>query len=1222
MCPTQNTSEQTGAESGPWELFSDASRDNPTQIEHGPWENYANADDRAPLRSYVQKNLDALNRPAGGDPSAPKPAVDFLDAFVAGLQVTSGGLAIRNKMPDTILPEHASLAMKTAMTLGQVAGDAPAALVGGMIGEGAGPPGLMAGAYALPAGLRAQYVQDIQQGKVRSFEDFWARTASTAWEMVKGATTGIATSASGGISAEKLAEAGLSPMIQGGGKLAAELAAMTTIGKGLEGQVPKPEDFALGAIALAGLHGTVKLAAEMPDYARNIQSKLQDTYAETGLQPHEIITEAAQNPVLRQELLSSDRAVPNSLEPVRQPVPPEFAPKLSKMVDAKVPAELQTPAAGLDPEFSPIEMPRVQAPEPPETPSATPSDLSDSKAAILSRVGEVTKDKGWSWNKFYTGALDQFNPIRQLRDALTGDEPLPANEDPYMLASKMRAAGTGAAEVFIDHGPIGFESREATGTPSLKAILEPFKGDFDGFRAYAIAARAVELEGRGIETGVPIEQAKSYVEANRDKYGEGFQKLVNFQNDTLAYLRDSGVISEEGYKTIVDKNRAYLPFTRISEGEAGGKGRGGLNPIKSITGSDAKIVDPIESVIRNTFAYVKTAEQNRARLALVDLAAKSDSGLITEVTPPTKAVAATDAELAAYFRANGIEASDPETLTLFRKQASPLGKDEIAVMRDGKRYAYNVGEDAAKALNATDYQAPNLMLKAISIPAKMIRTGAVETIDFLSRHFVRDQTNAFVLSDNGYVPVIDALKGLKSYFKEDETYQRWLSSGGGMSSLVSLDRDYIQPKIFELSKETGLIDKATNVLKNPLQVMQAMAEAITSAPRLGEFARAEEAGKSIDEAAYAARNVTIDNQRIGADNSVRAMSLINAFWNTRIQGIDRMVRAFTDDPVRTATRASLAITLPSVLLWWENHDDPRYQELPRWQKDLFWIVMTQDHVFRIPKPFEMGILFGSAPERILDALFEKNPDAFKGFGSALLGGAVPNPIPTAFMPAIEQFANRSWLTGGNLVPHSLEGVAPAYQYSSYTSETAKALGKMIGYVPGVRDIGPGNVTLASPMVIENYVRAWTGGMGTYALQLADKALQATGIASPPPKAEATLADMPIIKSFVVRYPSAQAQSIQDFYDNFQKSQTTFATMRDLAKTGQAKELQRYTEMQSAMPRLSGIEQALSNQNRMIQVINRNPEMSPSDKRQLIDKVYLTMIQVARAGNEAMRGLRE
>lgn len=1146
--------------------------------------------------------------------------------------------------------------------------------------------GAAAGAWAAPAALRSLYIDQIKKGDISSFSDFFARASGATWEAMKGAVTGAATEGIGGLAAGSLSAA---PAIsQVAGKTAAQLATMTTVGKAMEGQMPTSRDFVDGAVMLVGLHGLGEAVGQGADFTNTVKGKLQDIYAKTGLKPEDVLAEAQTNPVVKQQLLSDETGIPDQFRGmVETPTLPvdyegkaaEYDAKVKayqnvaeptaeqkeqytqlvqdrdehndqwaehqKALDGAVPLESETMDAkipqGMDEQsdvlgkgFAPDQAPQVLKPaEAPEPTAAKGPDLTDvgnteqtDKEAILSRVGaEDEQGKKFSWDDLRTKTLDDLNPVKQLTDALTGKEKLPAAQDPNVLARLARASG-GMAETFIDHGPRDFETREKTGTPSLKQILSPFKDDMDGFKAYAIASRTLELEGRGIETGVPLDEAKSYVDANKGKYEEGFQHLQDFQNDTLKYLRDSGIISSDTYDASVAQNQAYIPFNRIQEGEAGGSGRASLKPIKQIFGSDLPIADPLESIIKNTFAYTKLAEENRAKITLVNLASKSEVGeqYVEKVPTPVRPIQVSEQETAKFMADNGIE-GDPSTFNIFRPLSEPLSQDEIAVMRDGKREVYNVGEPVAKALQANGYQTPGMILKALSIPAKMIRTGAIETPDFLARHLIRDQANAFVNSKNGYIPFLDTIRGLSSYFKEDDNYQDWLASGGAMSNVVSMDRDYVQGKVFELSQETGLMDKAKNVLKNPLQIMQAAAEAITSAPRLGEFAKAQEAGKSMEESAYDSRNVTVDNQRMGADPSIRAMSMITAFWNTHVQGMDNLARSFQDDPSGTAAKMALSITLPSVLLWYANKDDERVQDLPHWEKDLFWIVGTKDNIYRIPKPFEQGVLFGSSVERTLQSFYEKDPHAFQGFLSAVTDGAVPNMVPNAVMPAMEQFANRSWLTGGNIVPHSLEGVAPEYQYTPYTSETAKQLGKMISYIPGVKDVGHGNETLSSPMVLENYIRAWTGGMGMYALQVADKGLAAAGITSPPPKPASALSDMPVIRAFVVRYPSAASQNIQDFYDNLDKATTRANTVASLKNRGDLKSAYDYMnspEAQENMVNLTGVAHVLSEQNKFIQMVNANPTMTPNDKRQLIDSSYYQMINAAKSGNHIMDAMRE
>jgi hypothetical protein len=247
-----------------------------------------------------------------------------------------------------------------------------------------------------------------------------------------------------------------------------------------------------------------------------------------------------------------------------------------------------------------------------------------------------------------------------------------------------------------------------------------------------------------------------------------------------------------------------------------------------------------------------------------------------------------------------------------------------------------------------------------------------------------------------------------------------------------------------------------------------------------------------------------------------------------------------------------AITLPSILLYLSNRDDPRWQEIPRWQKDLFWIVFTEDHIYRIPKPHSAGIMFGSIPERMMEAYESDHPGAMKDLEKSFISAFFPNMIPTVAAPIVDQFANRSLFTGAPLIPAAQEKLLPEYQYTEYTTETAKAIGQILGAFPGLRErsirdedmfIGGVARALSTPILVENYVRSWTGGLGMYTLQLADKALRESGVLPDPVKPLETLSDLPVIKAFVVRYPSASAQSIQDFYDDYYAKKRVSSTRK-------------------------------------------------------------------------------
>src|SRR3990167_7828564 len=212
------------------------------------------------------------------------------------------------------------------------------------------------------------------------------------------------------------------------------------------------------------------------------------------------------------------------------------------------------------------------------------------------------------------------------------------------------------------------------------------------------------------------------------------------------------------------------------------------------------------------------------------------------------------------------------------------------------------------------------------------------------------------------------------------------------------------------------------------------------------------------------------------------------------------------------------------------------------------------------------------------------------------------------VPIVEQFANRSTFFDRPIVPRYLENVLPEYQYSPYTSETAKLIGKGLSRIPGME-----MSSLASPLVIDNYIRSWTGGLGAHVVSLADKALRATGVVPSRIEPTMTAADMPVVKAFAVRHPSAGAQSIQDFYDTYDERKKALGTVRHLTKTGEAATAQAVSESHN-IETAEKIAKALGSQLKFARDVWLNKTMSPDEKRLLIDQTYIKAIEIAKVGN--------
>jgi len=830
-------------------------------------------------------------------------------------------------------------------------------------------------------------------------------------------------------------------------------------------------------------------------------------------------------------------------------------------------------------------------------------------------VGE-TGDRKSTLHDLYTATVDDLHPLKQIVDEMSGAGKPKAAQDPYRLARLFRG-WHGKVDAFLRNSPFEFKTYRDVGKP-LHEILEPIKDRLDEFRAYVVSRRTLELAGREkpVETGVLEADARAVIDKYDADFSQTFKDLKEYQDHCLNYLRDSGVIGEEAYAKIKELNDDYVPLYRVmeaTEGKGIGQGFEARNPVKKIKGSWRDIQDPLESIIKNTYVYINMAERNAVGEALINLAEKNEGmGKFVEKIPvPMKAVKITPEELAKF----GLENLPEEAAVVFRPSAFTPQEKVITVFRDGKQELYQVHPDIARTFKALDKESVGLLEKILSYPASWLRAGATLTPEFISRNPLRDQFSAFLYSKYGYIPGVDLVRGVFALAGKKDAYWEWKKAGGDHSMLVSMDRAYMQDQLADVLRKYPV----RNLIRNPIEGLRVLSELGEAGTRIGEFMKGlQKEGMSkeaIQEAGFASREVTLDFARKGA--ATKAMNIITAFWNAGIQGQDKMAREFINNPSGMAWKTALAITLPSVLLAVANHNDDRIKDIPQWQRDIFWLIPTDNAVYRIPKPFEIGIIFGSIPERITHFIMDKDPHSFDGLLKSLSRAGMPGLVPTAAIPIMENWANRSSFFDRPIVPQNRTDLLSEYQYGPYTSETAKAIGKGLGKLPWMDEL-----PVASPAKIENLIQGWTGGLGRYAMNLSDLALETAGVVKPDyEKPEKTLADYPLIKAFVVRYPSASTENITRFYDDYETITKKLNSMKALQKEFRFDEAMKIMEAGDLMD-VKGIHAAMKNVHSMIDDVTINPLIKANEKREFIDILYLQMTDLAKAGNEAIDAVRE
>lgn len=1152
------------------------------------------------------------------------------------------------------------------------------------------------------------------------------------------------------------------------------------------GGVPEKADFKAATSSLTG-------GQEAP----HVDAKLLQLWVEKGITPAETATAAAEDPVLLQKLLSKGEDLPEEAGGAKKP---------------QLPAERETtePAkggGGKEPppeEGTPLGTPGE---EPKRITGATDMpgeggwDVESASALIDRRlsIGEADPERKWTWERAYTATVDKLFSLSKAAGLIEeGGKDLATNEHFYKLARLYAGWSAKAQDMLQGKGVFDFFSHKTT-FDSLKDVLAEVKSDLEGFRRFAVAARAAELEARGIESGFPMGAARTVVEGTKKKYAPTFRKLVDYQNQVAQYLKDSGVLNERGYRFMTDANQLYIPFHRVLNEEGLGiAGIGGdlqaRQVIHALTGSELRVIDPLESVIKNTYLMVAMAEKNRVGQMLVRALEGASEGAITELTPSQgfkqrpggqagllpgadkqKLLESGRGELTDFFRpeeqpkgaspqaeaindflkGHGAKEVPPEVSEALAAVADPNRPGTISVFENGKQRTYRVDPDIARAMKNLDAETMDLVTKLLAKPTSTLRAGAVLNIAFDIRHIFRDFIYAFTtfknesgtgLAERTFTPM-DVAKGLWGQIVKDDVYTAWIRGGGGNVSLVSLDRVYLQKNLEKLTTDGGLFTRTWNLVTSPettwlqaggyvlgtpfkafsqyvIHPLQLATEIATSASHHGAFRKAYaslapegEAGaagalkrkgevalrdampqemqnadmrprpgvSSADatkaytdgvfrplsdtaekkrnlDAAWISRDTAVDAARIGSQ--MRSLNMISAFLNIKIQDTDRIARALVSgtgaERASAALRIGIGITMPSVILWSVNHEDSRYKELHDGDKDHNWIFLTDKwetvppelatnrpedqkrivngqyqvnngNIFRVPKPFNAGVLFGSGVERTLEAFKAGNPEAFKGYLHALQEATVGDLVPTAITPFVEQAMNRRLFSGQTLIPSHLEKQLPEYQFAPYTTETSKMLGHYISAFPGVSSwrldqnaplAGGVARALSSPILIENYLRGWTGTLGRGVFDTIDLGLRKSGLVMDPPKPVGTLSDIPIIGAFTVRYPTASPASIQDFYDHYATNKRYFDTWNVKAEEGDTAAMARIEKLGGSdiFVQLDDIKTALNEHNQLIQFIYKQvaqKEKNPAEARQLIDGTYFAMLRIGQLGKKIL-----
>lgn len=814
-------------------------------------------------------------------------------------------------------------------------------------------------------------------------------------------------------------------------------------------------------------------------------------------------------------------------------------------------------------------------------------------STFRNKVSRNVKDKKSNFDEFSqkirTQFVDDLAPLEVAEKSVRGQVPS-AEKSLYKSARLFKGTPTKAQETV------------KTGLNPIIKDVEKAGFSYEDLGDYALAIHARDVAGKGIETGFTKGEIASVVE----KFGTtemeaARQKLMQYNNTLLEDLADSGRISKELVTTLREKYPNYMSLFRSFDDDKIEFATGisnslanVANPIKKLKGSQRTVIDPIESMIKNTFKITNAADRNRVSRQLLSLA-------------------------------------DDDQLSQFVRRLKP-GEEKgrlnvLKVYENGKEILVEAEPELYKAMLNLDKESSTFLVELLQKPAALLRAGATLTPEFSLRNPLRDVLQAFVVSKSKFNPVTDFPIALANVILKGRTINirgrqiklpgellgQFLKDNGGYGNVVSMDRKLhreVLEQALKQSKWKGFVNVVNP--KQWLNLLRKLSDATETATKLGEYRAALRSGATQQEAAYRARDL-MDFSRAGY--STRNVNRMVAFLNANIQGKSKLYRAIKENPGSVTARAAIAITLPTVGVFVAQKilaNDVQKQvinDAPAWLKDTFWLIPVPytNQVARIPKPFDLAPAFANLPERFLDYVFNNDPEAFDGFVKQTFSNASMPVMITGFTPILEGMSNYSFFRQGPIIPQREQKLQFRDQFDINTTETAKILSSAVG----VLTQGQGAFkNFSSPRVMDNTITGLTAGLGRYGTGLVDFTLDKAGVVNRPKRAALTPGQVPLVRAFVVNQATT-GKAVDDLY----KLQDKLERTKNSAKLrgGLFREMGKFNLVRGTTERISTI----SKQMRKIQ---ESKTITPEAKRERLDNLNKRRNEIAQKTMSRIRQL--
>ena len=721
-------------------------------------------------------------------------------------------------------------------------------------------------------------------------------------------------------------------------------------------------------------------------------------------------------------------------------------------------------------------------------------------------------------------------------------------------------------------------------------------------QAYTIARRADRLRKQGLS--VPTEAGDlAVLEAEIAKFKnkdgvsiieEWYDVWQAYNNFTVEYMKDTGIVDDALAQKWLEMSD-YIPFYRqgeVAEGENVDLGKDVPQMFKrnmttavrltKLKGSEKAVNVPmLDAITRNLTMAIDAGMKNVAQQRIVrDMI---QLGLAEKATPQQRKNKTQ--HYVVSFKVKGVEQHYSIKDPLVYESMQPIA-------------------------------APSMATAFVGGPSKLLREMITRDPGFMLANMMRDTLSAYVTSGSNFIPVIDTIKNINLDFEKLERF----GVVGGYD--FSNDPEDVVRAFGDYSRERGVdVDgkgDSVGIFKKLWNWSGNATTASDAATRKAVYYDVLARTGNEAEAAWQALEV-INFSRRGRNPTVRLLTTAIPFLNARFQGLDVLYRGFMGynsanrensrkQAVATALMRGSIIMSTTVAYWLMFSDEEEYKQATDEQRDLNWILSLPksfgvDVPLRIPIPFEVGLLFKTIPERILDTygvaeVFGKTGQTSqRELGESLRRGVTEtlavNPLGAQVVaPLIEAALNKNFFTGRDIVPFYLaQNRSQGLISRASNTEVSKFIGESLNI---------------SPMKVDHVMYGYVGTLGGYLIDAIDEMIFKNPAVFGDKGTSAPTKDftqLPVMKRFFLNKFSSG--DVQDFYDLRKEVQTLSGDLKLMAEEGRMDE---YEAVFRARGHLLGMKdsinytsQRLTKLRKQRQIVERS-ELSSDLKRDMIDEI--------------------